>query len=76
MNTTNLADTDMRVAVVTGGSGGIGSVVSKRLAADGMAVAVAGAATPHRGGKGSRLGGRVRWDRRCRVAATSPMRTK
>jgi len=40
MDTNNLADTDTRVAVVTGGSGGIGSDVSKRLAADGMAVAV------------------------------------
>lgn len=47
MDTTNLTDSDTRVAVVTGGSGGIGSVVSKRLAADGMAVAVlyAGSAT-------------------------------
>ncbi|HWM74947.1 MAG TPA: SDR family oxidoreductase [Nocardioides sp.] len=40
MDTTNLTDADTRVAVVTGGSGGIGTVVSKRLAADGMAVAV------------------------------------
>ncbi len=40
METTNVKDTDSRVAVITGGSGGIGSVVSKRLAADGMAVAV------------------------------------
>jgi 3-oxoacyl-[acyl-carrier protein] reductase len=36
-----------RVAIITGGSGGIGQVVSRRLAADGMAVAVlyAGSAT-------------------------------
>lgn len=34
------AGTPEQVAVVTGGSGGIGQVVSNRLAADGMAVAV------------------------------------
>jgi 3-oxoacyl-[acyl-carrier protein] reductase len=37
-----------RVAIVTGGSGGIGRVVSQRLAADGMAVAVGYAGNPSR----------------------------
>ncbi|ORM31841.1 SDR family oxidoreductase [Williamsia sp. 1135] len=35
-----MSDNNMRVALVTGGSGGIGQVVAERLARDGMAVAV------------------------------------
>jgi 3-oxoacyl-[acyl-carrier protein] reductase len=62
--------TGARVAIVTGGSGGIGQVVSRRLAADGMAVAVlyAGSATEadkvvgsitEAGGTGLAVGGDV-----------------
>lgn len=40
MSTTDTTDATPRVAIVTGGSGGIGRVVAERLAADGQKVAV------------------------------------
>jgi 3-oxoacyl-[acyl-carrier protein] reductase len=63
-------ESGQRVAIVTGGSGGIGQVVSRRLAADGMAIAVlyAGSATAadkvvgsitEAGGNGLAVGGDV-----------------
>jgi 3-oxoacyl-[acyl-carrier protein] reductase len=44
--TTNTSSGDPRVAIVTGGSGGIGRVVSQRLAADGVSVVVHYAGNP------------------------------
>jgi 3-oxoacyl-[acyl-carrier protein] reductase len=45
---TSSPDTARRVAIVTGGSGGIGRVAAERLAADGMAVVVSYAGNPVR----------------------------
>src|SRR5437870_4707948 len=45
---TSSPDTACRVAIVTGGSGGIGRVAAERLAADGMAVVVSYAGNPTR----------------------------
>src|SRR4051794_4855041 len=45
---TSSPDTARRVAIVTGGSGGIGRVAAERLAADGMAVVVSYAGNPTR----------------------------
>jgi 3-oxoacyl-[acyl-carrier protein] reductase len=47
MTTTNTTNTTTpRVAIVTGGSGGIGQVAAERLAADGLAVVVSYAGNP------------------------------
>ena len=43
---TSSTDTTRRVAIVTGGSGGIGRVAAERLATDGMAVVVSYAGNP------------------------------